>query len=109
MCLWLLNIFISDLLTNIDYEDFFLEFVTQEVDFAVLTIPYQDKIPYAVLETYEGAIRSFKEKPTYTYYSNGGIYLVKRSVLEFIPLNTNFNATDLMEQLIELITKILVI
>ena len=90
----------SDLLTNIDYEDFFLEFVTQEADFAVLTIPYQVNIPYAVLETYEGAIRSFKEKPTYTYYSNGGIYLMKKELLKYIPQNTYFNSTDLMESLI---------
>lgn len=91
----------SDLLTNIDYEDFFLEFVTNEADFAVLTIPYQVSIPYAVLETHEGAIRSFKEKPTYTYYSNGGIYLMKKEVLKYIPENTYFNSTDLMECLIK--------
>lgn len=90
----------SDLLTNIDYEDFFLEFITQEADFAVLTIPYQVNIPYAVLETHEGSIRSFKEKPTYTYYSNGGIYLMKKDLLKYIPQNTYFNSTDLMESLI---------
>lgn len=91
----------SDLLTSIDYEDFFLEFVTKEADFAVLTIPYQVIIPYAVLETHEGAIRSFKEKPTYTYYSNGGIYLMKKELLKYIPENTYFNSTDLMESLIQ--------
>ena len=26
-------------------------------------------IPYAVLETNSGTVKSFKEKPTYTYYS----------------------------------------
>jgi dTDP-glucose pyrophosphorylase len=89
----------SDLLTNIDYEDFFLEFVKQVSDFAVLTIPYQVDIPYAVLETENGKIKSFKEKPTYTYYSNGGIYLMKREMLHFIPKNKFYNATDLMEDL----------
>lgn len=91
----------SDLLTNIDYEQFFLEFIRQEADLAVLTIPYQVNVPYAVLETKEGKVKSFKEKPTYTYYSNGGIYLMKKEMLKFIPTDTFFNATDLMEELIK--------
>lgn len=91
----------SDLLTNIDYEQFFLEFIKQDADLAVLTIPYQVNIPYAVLETNNGTVKSFKEKPTYTYYSNGGIYLIKKEMLKYIPGNTFFNATDLMEELIK--------
>lgn len=90
----------SDVLTNIDYEHFFLDFIKQEADFAVVSIPYEVNIPYAVLETSNGHILSLKEKPTYTYYSNGGIYLMKRSVLQMLPENTFFNATDFMEQLI---------
>jgi len=91
----------SDLLTNIDYEQFFLEFIKLDADLAVLTIPYQVNIPYAVLETNDGNVKSFREKPTYTYYSNGGIYLIKKEMLQYIPENTFFNATDLMEELIK--------
>jgi dTDP-glucose pyrophosphorylase/CBS domain-containing protein len=91
----------SDLLTDLDYENFFLDFVTQEADLAVLTIPYQVNIPYAVLETKDGQIKSFKEKPTYTYYSNGGVYLMKKEVLKYIPKNSFYNSTDLMENLIK--------
>jgi dTDP-glucose pyrophosphorylase/mRNA-degrading endonuclease RelE of RelBE toxin-antitoxin system len=92
----------SDLLTNIDYEHFFLDFIKQDADLAVLTIPYQVSIPYAVLETNEhGFVQKFKEKPTYTYYSNGGIYLMKKEMLQFIPKDTFFNATDLMDVLIK--------
>ena len=91
----------SDLLTNIDYEQFFLEFIRQDADLAVLTIPYQVNVPYAVLETHNGQVKSFKEKPIYTYYSNGGIYLIKKEMLNHIPKQTFFNATDLMEELIK--------
>jgi dTDP-glucose pyrophosphorylase/mRNA-degrading endonuclease RelE of RelBE toxin-antitoxin system len=91
----------SDLLTNINYEQFFLEFLKQDADLAVLTIPYQVSIPYAVLETSNGHVINFKEKPTYTYYSNGGIYLIKKSMLKYIPENVFFNATDFMEKLIK--------
>lgn len=90
----------SDVLTNLDYEHFFLDFINQDADFAVVTIPYQVSIPYAVLETINGQVLSFKEKPTYTYYSNGGIYLMKKTALNYVPKNSHFNATDLMEKLI---------
>jgi dTDP-glucose pyrophosphorylase len=91
----------SDLLTNLDYEHFFMDFINQDADFSVVTIPYEVKVPYAVLETSNGQVVSFKEKPTYTYYSNGGIYLMKRDVVNHIPLNEFYNATDLMEALIK--------
>jgi len=97
----------SDILTNIDYEQFFLEFIKQGADLAVLTIPYQVAIPYAVLETEKGEVKSFKEKPTYTYYSNGGIYLMKKEMTHLIPQNKFYNATDLMEDLIQQNKKII--
>jgi len=97
----------SDLLTNLDYEHFFQEFLKKDADLAVLTIPYKVSIPYAVLETNNGEVKSFKEKPTYTYYSNGGIYLVKKEMLNYIPENSFFNATDLMEKIIEMKHKVI--
>ena len=97
----------SDLLTNVDYEEFFLEFLKQDADFAVLTIPYQVNIPYAVIETENCVVKSLIEKPTYTYYSNGGIYLMKRNITEFIPQDKFFNATDLIEELIRINKKVI--
>ncbi|MBS1526949.1 MAG: nucleotidyltransferase family protein [Bacteroidetes bacterium] len=90
----------SDILTNLNYEDFFLDFINKNADFSVVTIPYDVKVPYAVLEMSGDNVRSFKEKPTYTYYSNGGIYLMKKECLDMIPRDTFFNTTDLMETLI---------
>lgn len=91
----------SDLLTNIDFEDFFHDFIQNKADFSVLSLPYKVDVPYAVLETDNGQIKSLKEKPSYTYYSNGGIYLMKKELLNRIPENAHFNATDLIEALIE--------
>lgn len=91
----------SDILTTLNYEDFFVDFLEKGADMAVATIPYQVDIPYAVMETNNGKVTSFREKPTYTYYSNAGIYLVKASLLKSVPKNTFFNATDFMENLIK--------
>ena len=90
----------SDILTNINFQEFYDEFISQDADLAVATIPYNVNIPYAVLETSNGHVISFKEKPTYTYHSNAGIYLVKKKVLENVPKDF-YNATDLMELLIQ--------
>ena len=90
----------SDLLTDINLEDFFKTFTEKNADMAVASIPYKQEIPYAVLEVNNGEVTALKEKPTYTYYSNAGIYLIKKELLELIPENTFYNTTDLMEQVI---------
>lgn len=90
----------SDLLTNIDFEAFFLDFTTSGADLSIVSIPYQVDVPYAVLETDNERIVSLKEKPRFTYYSNGGIYLMRRSILDRIPRHAHYNATDLIEELI---------
>lgn len=90
----------SDLLTNIDYEDIFKEFESKQADLIVASTPYVVNIPYAILETENENILSFKEKPTYTFYSNAGIYLVRKEHLERIPKDAFFNATDFIELLI---------
>lgn len=97
----------SDILTNIDYEHFFLDFLKKDADLSVVTIPYSIEIPYAVLETNNGNILNFREKPTYTYYSNGGIYLMKKEILSFVPENSFYNATDLLAKLLECKKKVI--
>lgn len=90
----------SDLLTNVDYEDFFLEFLKSKASMMVATIPYPIQVPYAILETDGSTIKAFKEKPEYTYYANTGIYLFKRELISYIPKNKFFNATDFMDRLL---------
>jgi dTDP-glucose pyrophosphorylase len=91
----------SDLLTNIDYEDFYKSFIEKEADMMVASISYPVNLPYAIFELENSNIKSFKEKPNYTYYANAGIYLIKKELLSLIPKETFFNATDLMELMIE--------
>jgi dTDP-glucose pyrophosphorylase len=97
----------SDLLTDIDFEDFYSTFIAENADMAVATIPYQQQVPYAVMEVDGNNVTGLKEKPTYTYYSNAGIYLIKRELLELIPDNTFYDATDLMENMIRMKKKLI--
>ena len=92
----------SDLLSNINYEKFFLQFIQEEADLLVLSIPYNVSIPYAVLETNKNnQIKSYKEKPNYTINCNGGVYLFKKDLIKYLPGDSYFDATDFIEILIK--------
>jgi dTDP-glucose pyrophosphorylase len=90
----------SDVLTNIDYEDFYKNFIEEDAAMAVASIPYKVNMPFAVLETEGSSILSFREKPVYTHYTSAGIYLVKRELLNMIPEGKHFHATELMDAVI---------
>lgn len=91
----------SDLLTDIDFEDLFNELLVNNADMIVASIPHRVAIPYAVFETEGREVKKLTEKPTYTYHSNAGIYVFKKECLKYIPKNTHYNATDLIEEMIK--------
>ncbi|MBS1772940.1 MAG: nucleotidyltransferase family protein [Bacteroidetes bacterium] len=92
----------SDLLTTIDYDAFYREFINTGADMAVATTSYTVEVPYGVLEVDNGNyVNSLKEKPRYTYYSNAGIYLIKRELLSLIPDSEFYNVTDMMDAIIK--------
>lgn len=90
----------SDLFTNVDLEDFYLNFIESKADMSAAAIPYSISVPYGVFNVNNDDISGLMEKPTFNYYANAGIYLIKREILDFIPNDTFFNATDLIELLI---------
>jgi len=91
----------SDILTNINFQDFYLKFIDSKSDMQVATVPYNIDVPYAIMDVNDkGDVMSFKEKPRYTYYSNAGIYLFKKELIDLIPDNIAFDATHFMETVI---------
>jgi dTDP-glucose pyrophosphorylase len=98
----------SDLFTNLDIESFYLHFLKHNADMSVAAVPYEVNIPYGILDidnTRE--ISGMKEKPTFHYYANAGAYLLKRELIEEIPNDTFFDATDLIAKLIETDKKVI--
>ena len=75
----------SDLFTNINYEDFYLHFKEHDADMSVAAVPYSVQVPYGIFKIEERRnITGLLEKPTYDYYANGGIYLIKKSALDMM-------------------------
>ena len=91
----------SDIFTNINYEDFFLHFKEHDADMSVAAVPYDVDIPLGILNLDGRNIIGLSEKPHFGYYANAGIYLIRKSALDFIPEDKMFHSTDLVEALIE--------
>ena len=90
----------SDLFTNINYEDFYLHFKEHNAEMSVAAVPYTVSVPNGIFDLEGRKNQGLIEKPTYNYYANAGIYLIKKVILDEIPDDTFFNATDLIEKLI---------
>jgi dTDP-glucose pyrophosphorylase/predicted transcriptional regulator len=92
----------SDLLTNIDFEDFYNYYQAKNALMCMASIPYNVNIPYGVMKMDDkDCVTGLVEKPTYTYYANAGIYLLHKDLIAKIPKDVVYNATDLMQQLID--------
>jgi len=91
----------SDLFTNVNIEEMFLNLIEQKADMVVASIEYKIDVPYAVFESKGNDVLAFKEKPTYIYHSNAGIYIFKKELIHKIPKNKFYDITDLMDKLIE--------
>lgn len=90
----------SDLFTNVDFENLYLNILNKNGDMIVASTEYKVDIPYAVFEIEDSNVKNFKEKPTYRYQSNAGIYILKKELINEIPKNKFYDITTLMEKLV---------
>jgi dTDP-glucose pyrophosphorylase len=90
----------SDLFTDVDFEDLYLNLVDKKAQMGVATIPYTTKVPFGIFAIDEDQITGIREKPTYTNYANAGIYILNCKLIDKIPKNQFYNITDLIDLLI---------
>jgi dTDP-glucose pyrophosphorylase len=90
----------SDLFTNVNFEEMYLSLLEAKADMVVASTEYKVDVPYAVLEAKDKVVMAFKEKPSYIYQSNAGIYILKRSLIEKMTRNVYCDITDVMEELV---------
>lgn len=91
----------SDLFTSVDFESLYLKLINEKADMSVASTEYKVDIPYAVFETNGSNVKAFKEKPSYIYHSNAGIYILKRELINKIPKGEFCDITDVMEELVK--------
>ncbi len=86
----------GDLLTTIDYSDFFRRHKSGDATASIATFEKEVKIDLGVLETKDGKFANYLEKPTYHFTVSMGIYALSRRVIQFIPEGEKFDMPDLM-------------
>ena len=91
----------SDLLTTVDFEALYLHHVKSGADFTIAAVPYSVSIPFAIMRLKKDRVTSLEEKPTYNYFANGGVYIMKTELIERIPEGQYLDAPDFIMSLIK--------
>ena len=72
----------GDVLADLDYNSLY-EFMNKGFDFVIVAIEKEHHIDFGVIEFNEnGELKDWREKPTYKYYINGGVYAIRKEALE---------------------------
>jgi NDP-sugar pyrophosphorylase family protein len=102
-----LVIYNGDVLCNIDLKKLHKLLEEGQFDFVISSVKKEDYIDFGVLEFDENSkcLLGWKEKPTFYFYLNTGIYGIKKETIEFIKSqkekNTQLSMPDLWSLLME--------
>lgn len=90
----------GDLLTSLNFEHM-MKFHFECNSIATMGLrEYDFQVPYGVVNIKDKKIVGIEEKPVQNFYVNGGVYVLSKQVLKFIPDNSFFDMPTLFEILI---------
>ena len=88
-----------DILIKANYADIYKYHNDEKNDFTIVASMIHYKVPYGVCDIENGGtLRQLVEKPEYDFLVNAGMYIINPTVLKYIPKDTFYNITDLIEQ-----------
>ncbi len=90
----------SDILTSIDFEKMWRHHTKSGADLTMGAVPYSISVPFAIMRTEGTRVTGLEEKPTYNYFANGGVYMMRRELLDRIPKGEYLDAPDFIKSLI---------
>ena len=90
----------GDILTDLNYSDFYDDHVLHERLFTISSYRREQYIDYGVLETADGKLHGFHEKPRTSYEVSMGIYMLSREVLQYLPDGNAYGFDNLMLELL---------
>ena len=91
----------GDILTDLPFGDFFDSHVNHGSAFTICSHERVEKIDYGVLDTKNGLLTGFREKPVSTYEVSMGIYMISQQAADKIPANVPYGFDQLMLQLLK--------
>ncbi|WP_088228068.1 sugar phosphate nucleotidyltransferase [Desulfosporosinus sp. FKB] len=90
----------GDELTTLDFGALYKHHLAMKADMTVAVHQKSISSSFGVLETKDGQIISYSEKPTIDYWASMGIYVINKGVLPLIPENQRFDMPDLVQRLL---------
>ncbi len=88
-----------DILIKANYADIYKYHNDEKNDFTIVASMIHYKVPYGVCDIENGGtLRQLVEKPEYDFLVNAGMYIINPTVLKYIPNDTFYNITDLIDQ-----------
>tara|TARA_Y100001935_G_C17279878_1_gene496851 strand:- start:606 stop:1304 length:699 start_codon:yes stop_codon:yes gene_type:complete len=99
----------GDVLTDLNFADFFYYHTQSKNLFTISSSLRQQKSDYGVLEVDDQSLLvNFNEKPIAKYSVSMGIYMANKKIIDFIPEKSSFGFDDLMITLLEKKQKVFV-
>jgi len=92
----------GDILTTLDFGEFYEFHVNQENIFTIASCQKEQKSEFGILEiSQQDKLIGFKEKPVTQYNVSMGVYMVNKAVLDYIPSAEPYGFDHLMLDLIK--------
>ena len=89
----------GDLLTRLNFAAFRDFHMAADYEFTLCCRPHEVGIPYGYPVIEGDLVTDFREKPSFNFLVNSGIYCLSPELLGDVPQNTFFNMTDLIHRL----------
>lgn len=98
------NVFVTncDTIIKENYNNIIDEHIKKKNQLTLIVANKQIRLPYGVCKkNRDGSIYQLTEKPHYNFMVNTGFYLINKNILKYIPTNSKYDTTDLIQNLIQ--------
>lgn len=90
----------GDVLTSINFEDFLNFHIVNKSDATMCVKNFSFEVPYACVDfNDQNVLIGLREKPSYEYFVNTGMYVLQPEVIAAIPKNIFYDMPSLFEEL----------
>lgn len=91
----------GDILTDLNYSNFFLSHVNKKNFFTIASYIKSNKVDLGVLKIQNNVLIDFQEKPIQKFQVSMGVYAMNKSVLKYIKKKEPFGFDDLMLKMLK--------
>ena len=89
----------GDILTSVNFQQLLAFHTFHSAKATMCVREFNVQVPYGVVETEGHNLVSIKEKPSYPFFVNAGIYVINPELLSLIPHNSYFDMPSLFNKL----------